>query len=125
MYCDLLTIRTWGHPSPLRHADVLNGWSQNFRLSDIQTDLRMKVRSCEKLNVFSYSAANLQIVPYWISFFLYNKCTSLPNLSKKTITRTCQGMGDGASMPPTILTSKLNAFSIHVGIFAQVCPIGK
>ena len=27
MYCDLLTISTWGHPSPLRHADVLNGWS--------------------------------------------------------------------------------------------------
>ena len=27
MYCDLLTIGTWGHPSPLRHADVLNGWS--------------------------------------------------------------------------------------------------
>ena len=27
MYCDLWTIGTWGHPSPLRHADVLNGWS--------------------------------------------------------------------------------------------------
>jgi hypothetical protein len=27
MYCDLLTIGTWGHPYPLRHADVLNGWS--------------------------------------------------------------------------------------------------
>ena len=27
MYCDLLTIGTWGHPSPPRHADVLNGWS--------------------------------------------------------------------------------------------------
>jgi hypothetical protein len=27
MHCDLLTIDTWGHPSPLRHADVLNGWS--------------------------------------------------------------------------------------------------
>ena len=26
-YCDLSTIGTWGHPSPLRHADVLNGWS--------------------------------------------------------------------------------------------------
>ena len=25
--CDLLTVGTWGHPSPLRHADVLNGWS--------------------------------------------------------------------------------------------------
>ena len=23
MYCDLWTIITWGHPSPLRHADVL------------------------------------------------------------------------------------------------------
>ena len=23
MYCDLWTIGTWGHPSPLRHADVL------------------------------------------------------------------------------------------------------
>ena len=27
MYRDLLTIGTWGHPSLLRHADVLNGWS--------------------------------------------------------------------------------------------------
>ena len=27
MYCDLSTIGTWGHSSPLRHADVLNGWS--------------------------------------------------------------------------------------------------
>ena len=27
MYCDLLTIGTWEHPSPLRHAYVLNGWS--------------------------------------------------------------------------------------------------
>ena len=27
MYYDLLTIATWGHPSPARHADVLNGWS--------------------------------------------------------------------------------------------------
>ena len=27
MYRDLLTIGPWGHPSPLRHADVLNGWS--------------------------------------------------------------------------------------------------
>ena len=24
MYCDLLTISTWGHPSPLRDADALN-----------------------------------------------------------------------------------------------------
>ena len=28
MYCDLLTIGTWGDtPPPLRHADVFNGWS--------------------------------------------------------------------------------------------------
>ena len=27
MYCDLLTIGPRGHPSPIRHADVLNGWS--------------------------------------------------------------------------------------------------
>ena len=27
MYCDLLIIGTRGHPSPLRHADVLIGWS--------------------------------------------------------------------------------------------------
>ena len=27
MYCDLLTIGPWGHPSPPKHADVLNGWS--------------------------------------------------------------------------------------------------
>ena len=27
MYCDLLTVDTWGYPSPLRHDDVLNGWS--------------------------------------------------------------------------------------------------
>ena len=26
MYCDLSTIGTWRHTSPLRHADVLNGW---------------------------------------------------------------------------------------------------
>ena len=25
MYCDLSTIETWGHPSPLRHAEVLDG----------------------------------------------------------------------------------------------------
>ena len=30
MYCDLLTIGTWGQPSPLRHADVLNGWSLSW-----------------------------------------------------------------------------------------------
>ena len=24
MYCDLLTIGTWGHPSSLRHADILS-----------------------------------------------------------------------------------------------------
>ena len=28
MYCDLLTIGKWGDPIPLRHADVLNRWSQ-------------------------------------------------------------------------------------------------
>ena len=33
MYCDLLTIGTWGHPSPLRHADVLNGWSLMYNMS--------------------------------------------------------------------------------------------
>ena len=27
MYCDLSTIGPWGHPSPLKHADDLNGWS--------------------------------------------------------------------------------------------------
>ena len=26
IYCDILTIGPWGHPSPLRHADVLNEW---------------------------------------------------------------------------------------------------
>ena len=30
MYCNLLTIGTWGHPSPLRHADVLNEWSHSL-----------------------------------------------------------------------------------------------
>ena len=30
MYCDFSTISTWGHPSPIRHADILNGWSQNI-----------------------------------------------------------------------------------------------
>ena len=30
MYCDPLTIGPWGHPSPLRHADVLNGWSLSY-----------------------------------------------------------------------------------------------
>ena len=35
MYCDPLTIGTWGHPSPLRHADVLNGWSLICENTDI------------------------------------------------------------------------------------------
>ena len=49
----------------------------------------------------------------------------LPKLLKLTRTWTCQGMGDGAIKPPTILP--LSAFFIHVGMFEQVCPepIGK
>ena len=28
MYCDLWIIGTWGHPSPLRQADILNNFKQ-------------------------------------------------------------------------------------------------
>ena len=30
MYFDLWTIGTWGHPSPPRHAEVLNEWSNSL-----------------------------------------------------------------------------------------------
>ena len=51
----------------------------------------------------------------------------VPKLLKLTRTWTCQGMGDGAIKPPTILPLPFIAFFIHVGIFEQVCPepIGK
>ena len=49
MYCGLLTIGTWGHSSPLRHADVLNGWS-------------LWIKSRQKIIIFSHT----------ISFLYYN-----------------------------------------------------
>ena len=35
---DLLSIGTWGHPSPLRHADVLKEWSLIWP-QDLKTDV--------------------------------------------------------------------------------------
>ena len=47
----------------------------------------------------------------------------VPKLLKLALTLTCQGMGDGAIKPPTILPSEFIAlFFIHVGMFEQVCP---
>ena len=44
MYCDLWTIGTWGHPSPLRQADVLNGWFLYFWDIFFSIDMSLFVR---------------------------------------------------------------------------------
>ena len=98
-------VRGWKHPSHW-HSDRFAYESALMR----------------KLDVFNYSAANLQMVPYWI--FLYNKCISFTGVKLLLIlkfTWTCQGMGDGASLPPTILLLKLIVLFIHAGIFAHLC----
>ena len=66
MYCDLSTIGTWGHSSPLRHADVLNGWSLSKKtnvhaICSYNTDAQSKDRFQMQSSYHQFSSFQIHI----------------------------------------------------------------
>ena len=89
MYCDLLTIGPWGHP--VRHADVLNGWTLLQNVYKARLKMFFKVINlmplCSTLNWwiggFNFLISQTGYILFVTSFrykiigFCYQNCSDL------------------------------------------------
>ena len=78
---DLLTIGTWGYPSPLRHADILNVWSP-WKNPLLQQACTVHCACCRIVNFFNNDS--YQTLPkshiLKTSYIAEKGKTSMPNM---------------------------------------------